>query len=552
MNSRFIPILQYISLIGLFSGSSFFKKYMQSFFKKNKDYSLRSSKIKIYWIFILLLVVLIQNFQNAQNLENSSWVQSAVNQTVPYEENMIFQNLNYENKVFLTDHYMSLVYLPIFLFISTNVYYAHPASLNNQRSAFLYNLSQYNNPEQFYNYLVNNNSFGHIDYFYLDSYNSTDYVFKYTDEQISSGFCYRNIFFNKSVFENSKFFKEIDIHGQILFQTIYKPITQNVVPNNTITINDENDLEEKFGTNNSTGNSLDNAYLISNKIFNGSINPDKSSIAISNCNKFIIISNCTFINTGFSGSIIGGIKLFNDSNIDINNCTFVNNSNGIFIKNCNNINITSSNFIQNKIDGFYSIYSASILIKNCNFENNQYSGTELYHTYLVTMENNQIVSSNTNYFSSFGINMYHVFSSNFENNSILDSKYYGVGITNSEQLTFQNNSISHSNIGIMVNNSKDSNFTRDFISDSAKFGMNLIASYNISIYKEYFTSNNIAGLFLDQTSNSKILNNKFKLNDQYGLYLESSNSNYINNNIFEKNIVMGYYIDYYSQNNWVF
>lgn len=90
------------------------------------------------------------------------------------------------------------------------------------------------------------------------------------------------------------------------------------------------------------GGSINNPYIIENVTING--NNNGSCVYISNSNKYFIIRNCTFYNSG-SGTNDAGVRLYLVENGKIDNCTIVNNNNyGILLYQCKN-NVILNNSI---------------------------------------------------------------------------------------------------------------------------------------------------------------------------------------------------------------
>lgn len=129
MHIRFLEITNYTLII---SFSIFYSK----FFKDIKSKLNLKSSLKQVQISFILLIILYQNHVNLNNLYNSQLYENSFNIKIPFETIGIFEELEYEGKVFLTKHWRVAAYIPIFLFIPYNPMYSHPAALYNQRINF--------------------------------------------------------------------------------------------------------------------------------------------------------------------------------------------------------------------------------------------------------------------------------------------------------------------------------------------------------------------------------------------------------------------------------
>jgi len=215
---RFFEVILYVSIIPscLFCVKIFPFLKQGTFFKKNKII-IKLSPMDLY---ILILILFTQTYYNATLIWSSPQYKWAFETEVPKEDIEIFEELDYEDKVFLTNKYEILCYLPIFLFICPYPHFSHPSALHNQRVKFLIELSECDDSNEFYD-MITDSKFGPIDYFYLQTKeNSTDFKIsvmydKFLDEQTV------DITFKRVLFENDRLFKEINIDGEIIYETKY-------------------------------------------------------------------------------------------------------------------------------------------------------------------------------------------------------------------------------------------------------------------------------------------------------------------------------------------
>ena len=134
----------------------------------------------------LILTIFLQSYWVLRNISESPSYQQAYDEDINYNLIEIFEELDYEDKVFLTSKFRVAAYLPIYLFLLPNPYFTHPCALYNQRLKFLEELSECETSKEFYEKIMDC-KFGPIDYFFLDSVNSTDFVFTAPTEEFPAG-----------------------------------------------------------------------------------------------------------------------------------------------------------------------------------------------------------------------------------------------------------------------------------------------------------------------------------------------------------------------------
>jgi len=215
---RVLVVSHYILLI------AFVLFYIDFFHILKKESVLRQIKQKIniqtVEIFLLIILIFYQNYENTIDLSNSKYYERSIDQEVP-EEVDIFIELDYENKVFLTQYYEVAAYLPIYLFVVHNAHFSHPSALNNERIKFLRELSECDSSNEFYRKILNS-KFGPIDYFILEPCddNATLFLFDTAEIEYYPGRSDVKIYFRAEIFESSHFERR-KIKGEIIYKVIY-------------------------------------------------------------------------------------------------------------------------------------------------------------------------------------------------------------------------------------------------------------------------------------------------------------------------------------------
>ena len=133
----------------------------------------------------------------------------------------IFKELDYKNKVFLTQYYEDAAFLPIYMFIANNLYFSHPSALSNERIKFFKELSEYKSAKEFYKKVMES-KFALIDYFILESCdeNETEFLFDTAELEYYPERMTVKISFQAGLFDSSYFEKE-KIKAEIIYKTIY-------------------------------------------------------------------------------------------------------------------------------------------------------------------------------------------------------------------------------------------------------------------------------------------------------------------------------------------
>lgn len=222
MHVRFLKVFYYILII---ASSVFYVRFAniitdKVMFKKY-DINLNLSQV---WAYILVIIIFSSGFGMLKSTSESEAYERAYKEDVRYDLIDVIDELDYEDKIFLTTHRAVASYRPIYLFLLPNPYFSHPSALYNERVKFLIKLSECETSKEFYEEIMDN-KFGQIDYFWLDIENSTDissdFVFGVAIEEFPEGREYYDIVFKWELFNNPKYFKRHEIDGEIIYETKY-------------------------------------------------------------------------------------------------------------------------------------------------------------------------------------------------------------------------------------------------------------------------------------------------------------------------------------------
>ena len=175
---------------------------------------------------------------------------------------------------------------------------------------------------------------------------------------------------------------------------------------------------------------FDNPHIIENVTINGQ--NSRTCILIEDCSDYFIISNCTLYNSGKTGSgssaDVAGIVLKNTNNGRLigNNCSFNNDSSGIYLINSHNnilINNTANN---NYYFGIYLFISENNKIQNNTANSNYGMGEDSAGLYLQSAINNTIHNN------TFNLNVHGIFGKQFTTNNTIseniinNNTHYGI------------------------------------------------------------------------------------------------------------------------------
>ncbi|MFX1383552.1 MAG: arabinofuranosyltransferase [Promethearchaeota archaeon] len=218
MHFRFFQISFYI----LFISASLFFVRLFPFLKKSDLFKKRKTNINLNYIesFIFIGLLLTNGYYMIIGTYESPAYVAANEQDVNYNLIDVIEELDYEDKVFLTNNYKVAAYKAIYLFLLPNPYFTHPSALYNERVKFLEDLADCKSSREFYEKVIDN-KFDIIDYFWLDTDNNTDFVFEFAIENFPEGRDYYELTFNKELFENTRYFKKHIIDDDIIFETRY-------------------------------------------------------------------------------------------------------------------------------------------------------------------------------------------------------------------------------------------------------------------------------------------------------------------------------------------
>ncbi|MFX0137107.1 MAG: arabinofuranosyltransferase [Candidatus Hodarchaeota archaeon] len=216
---RFEPVFLYILII---ASSVFYVKLLDQM--KNKDI-LGKFNIKLnltqVWIYLLIILICSTTFNHLKSCSESDAYYAANEQDINYHLLDVIDELDYEDKVILTQFRTVAAYRPVNLFIFPNPYFSHPSALYNERVKFLVELSESKSSNELFKDATDN-KFDVIDYFWLEPINNnTEFLLTVAVEQFPEGRDYYEIVFKKELFENPKYFKKLEIDGDIIFETKY-------------------------------------------------------------------------------------------------------------------------------------------------------------------------------------------------------------------------------------------------------------------------------------------------------------------------------------------
>lgn len=261
-------------------------------------------------------------------------------------------------------------------------------------------------------------------------------------------------------------------------------------------------------------------------------------------NETIQIDDNNIILDGYGHTLTGtgyGIYLYQKSNVVIKNFNVKNFFNGIRLTYYSkNNSLINNNLNSNQYGIFNDWHSDNNNIINNNINFNKGTGIYIYYSVGNTIENN-IINSN-----QWGVTLITSNGNILKKNIILNSKDYNFWISGFDDSDFNNN-IDTTNIingkpiyyikdvdGVIYNNTNASVFY-------------CIRCNNVTI-KNLILSQNINGLFLWKTTNSKI-ENIISFNNESGIKLEYSSNNIIINNNLNSNKLYGIFMHKYSNNN---
>lgn len=220
LSYRFFKIPKYIIII---SFSIFHVKFFQ-FLSHNGNRIIKTIHLRfnfqIIKLFIIIVIVSFQIYNNNSMAVTMSHYQDAHKESIPEDKIAIIGELDYEDKVFLTNYDEVCPYIPIYLFLCPIPDYSHPSAYHNQRIKFLEKLAESQTSKSFYDKILDC-EFDIIDYFYLKPHNNSgDFQYSATYDKFND----RDeitIIFERRLFEDPDKFIEIEIDGEIIYKTKY-------------------------------------------------------------------------------------------------------------------------------------------------------------------------------------------------------------------------------------------------------------------------------------------------------------------------------------------
>jgi len=331
-------------------------------------------------------------------------------------------------------------------------------------------------------------------------------------------------------------------------------------------------------TNNLVNNQLVGIYLnesISIKVQNNNCTGNYAGILISNASYNNIYDNNFSSNSAGYGIYFAGLV---SSNNIINNNQITDNTDGIEIDSSGGL--SSNNTIEynkisyNSIEGIWSdggLNNSNILYNNIS--NNIGMGINVLSMKLTNINHNYFTNNSKNGLRSIMYDCTLINNSVSENGGASEAGFY---LSNSNNVSIQNNTLDNSHWNIFLNYSTDmsvvnntisfdgnrgiylyytnySNVTSNFVRNSTYHGIALQDSYNNNISKNIARFNGESGILLWGSSNNSIKNNTLTNNTGMGLWLYgNSTENSVNNNIINFNEIRGIQLGSFSSNNFLF
>lgn len=218
MHDRFLPIFLYILIIG------FGIVYIKFFAFLNKQKVINFPKVIMdnldkIMIYLLIILIVYQNFVNTRNLYKSTAYHDTLRQEIPIEKINNVKALDYKNKVFLTTHPEVVPYLPIYLFLSPKIHFTHPSALYMERVAFLKDLEDSYDAEEFYLKIINC-KFDLINFFYIDDHNTTHLSYTAEIHNYPESPLTQKFYYPKNYFNNQSYFLSININNTLIYETV--------------------------------------------------------------------------------------------------------------------------------------------------------------------------------------------------------------------------------------------------------------------------------------------------------------------------------------------
>lgn len=181
---------------------------LEDIWKKLKRYP------NVRWGLSALAIILTLVFANDHlELYQSELYKTGVNQRRPDVYLDALKDVDYRNKVLLTDKYIEACYLPYFVFTPVSNVPAHLAGRYQQRKDYLKAVSQINEPDLLA-YMFSYNKFDRIDYVYLPYNTATDcYEFRMNTVSFNRKIVFDTTSFTASSLSDSAYFRKINRFG---------------------------------------------------------------------------------------------------------------------------------------------------------------------------------------------------------------------------------------------------------------------------------------------------------------------------------------------------
>jgi parallel beta-helix repeat protein len=285
---------------------------------------------------------------------------------------------------------------------------------------------------------------------------------------------------------------------------------------------------------------IGNPYILENKTFDGG---STNGYSLINFDRYFIIRNCTFINSGTADDN-AGLRLVGVENGLIYNNTFESCWNGILfsqqIGTCQN-NLVMNNTFRNNINGIRVAYLAQqINITENRFYNNV-DGIEFFSRGSNSVLYNYFESNNA------GIHLLGSDSNKIIGNQVRYTTNFGIYLENSDTNEIRGNIVKYSDVGVLLDYSKSNEISLNIIaSNTEAITFQTISEYN-TIYNNTI-SNNDKGIHIFGDDSNYIIGNEVRYNNNFGINLENSDSNEVIGNVV-KNSAVGVLLDMGRYNN---
>jgi len=254
-------------------------------------------------------------------------------------------------------------------------------------------------------------------------------------------------------------------------------------------------------------------FVIKNIYIDGR-NRSSSTIEIMNSDKFFVLKNSVFTNSGrYYG---GSIGFSNVKNGIIENCSLIDNRDALYLWGCSNNQILNNVITNNTFEGIVLQGCTDNLIMFNNISNNNgismtaSSDNLVYGNRLITCKISLSQNSQRN---------------NISNNYVENNDFSGIGVSTCEDNYISGNLLVYNEVGIYISQS-----TNNSIFD------NVITNYKPADQGHYYR-----GMMLDNSHYNTIENNEITF-EYWGITLTDCHYNYINSNNISHNRDNGIYL----------